>query len=51
MGEHNLWEMKVHSKVSFHFSLNVGEGENAGEWESRSLQNASAAEGVVVTTF
>lgn len=25
MGEHNLWEMKVHSKVSFHFSLNVGE--------------------------
>lgn len=25
-GEHNLWKMEVHSKVSFHFSLNVGEG-------------------------
>lgn len=26
-GEHNLWKMEVHSKVSFHVSLNVGRGE------------------------
>lgn len=50
-GEHNLWKMEVHSKVSFHVSLNVGREGNADEWDSRSPQNASAAEGVVVTTF